>query len=210
MVNSEKPIRILVLEDNRHIRTSWEILIQSTPGIEFVGFIQNYEGFLFNDKMDQVDLFLIGLNQQDKSGIVCVKYMERHYPLKTLMVSAVHEEDECLFDALCAGAHGFVTKKTTPAELIQNIRDIANHRSSMTPNIASRISALFQKPLFSEKESLLSKTEEKVLKYIALGNSYQTIADELATSANIVKNQFFCIYSKIHEAYRTIPTSKNL
>jgi DNA-binding NarL/FixJ family response regulator len=210
MVNSEKPIRVLIFEDNRHIRASWEILIQSTSGIELVGIIPNFEGFLFNEKMDQADLFLIGLNQQDKSGIVCVKYMEQHYPFKTTMVSAVHEEDECLFEALCAGAHGFVTKTTTPAELILNITDIANQRSSMTPNIAYRIGALFHKPLFSEKDGPLSKTEEKILKYIALGNSYQTIADELATSANIVKNQIFRIYSKIHEANRTIPNSKNL
>jgi DNA-binding NarL/FixJ family response regulator len=132
------------------------------------------------------------------SGIECVKRIKERRPAATIVMCTVHDDDKNVFDALCAGAIGYLLKKTPPDELVRSIRDAATGGSPMTPNIARSVIASFQKAAKpAHVDDALTEREREVLDEMARGKSYAGIARELFISMDGVRYHIRHIYEKL-------------
>lgn len=197
-INRDNLIRIVIIEDNQFIRSGWEIIFGSSPGIEVVGSYQSCEDAFSNGSIGEADITLMDIKLPGMSGIEGLKYLKQHYPEMHTLMCTIHEDDTNIFNAICEGAVGFIAKKTQPDDLLCALRNVANGGSPMTPNVARIIRTLFQKSFMymDNHNCKLSDKEQNVLNRIAFGESYTSVARVLSTSVYTVTQCIREIYKK--------------
>jgi len=135
------------------------------------------------------------------NGIEATKIIKAHFPEINILIQTVFFEDDYIFNAICAGASGYILKSTTPAGYIEAIKDVQAGGSPMTPGIARRVLELFKhnlQPTTPSKEYSLTTQEKKVLQLLVEGKSYKMIANELFVAPDTVKSHVRNIYAKLH------------
>ena len=144
------------------------------------------------------------------SGIEGVKHIKEKLPESTILMLTVFENEEYIFNALKAGASGYLLKKTTPAQLIEAIKDAHKGGSPMSSDIARKVVSFFQqKPIQkSDDDTLLSGREKEILSCLSDGNSYKIIADNLFISIDTVRSHIRNIYKKLHVHNQSEAVSK--
>jgi len=154
-------------------------------------------------------VILTDLGLPGMSGTELVGHLRGLLPGVPILVLTVHGEDQPIFDALCAGACGYLLKDVEPARLLAAIREVHGGGAPMSPEIARRVLAMFQK-LASPKagESGLSMRELEVLNLLAEGDSYKTCADRLAVSIDTIRFHVRRIYERLHVHSRSEAVSK--
>ena len=147
---------------------------------------------------DPPDVVLTDIGLPGMSGIEGVRILkERHPDLQFLMLS-VYEDDERIFEAICAGASGYLLKKTPPARLLESLRETVEGGSPMSPEIARRVITLFRKFRPSERaETDLTPHEVRILKLLVEGHHYKSAATELGVSVNTIATHIKHIYDKL-------------
>jgi DNA-binding NarL/FixJ family response regulator len=193
-------IRISIIEDNDTIREGLCLLVNATDGMTCVGKYDNCEDMLENALEDNPEVVLMDIGLPGMSGIEGVHELRQILPEVTIVMLTVYEENDKIFDALCAGASGYLVKKTSPAQLIEAIKEAHNGGSPMSSHIARKVVNFFQmnpvKPAHPEYH--LSKRETEILASLSRGNSYKLIADELFISIDTVRFHIRNIYKKLH------------
>jgi DNA-binding NarL/FixJ family response regulator len=193
------PIYVSLVEDNQYVRTGWEAVLAHTTDFVVKGVFSSCEEAFSSSDLGGSDLVLMDIGLPGMSGIEGVKYIKEHYPSVAVVMCTVHEDDQNIFDAVCAGAVGYLQKKIQPDELLKALRDASTGGSPMTPNIARKIIASFQTQpveLANTRETLTSR-EREVLEQMALGKSYATIAESLFLSVDGVRYHIRHIYDKL-------------
>jgi DNA-binding NarL/FixJ family response regulator len=194
-------INVAIVEDNDTIRSGLAALINGTPGYSCVAQFIDCESFLGKLKSIQVDVVLMDIALPGMSGIEGVKKaIEINKDLDILMLT-IYEDSEKVFDALCAGACGYLVKKTPPSKLLEAIKEVHEGGSPMSSNIARQVITAFKevKEIDKEKnEYFLSTREKEVLNLLAEGNNYQQIADQIFISVDTVRHHIKNIYKKLH------------
>jgi len=193
-------IRIVIVEDNRTIRDGLTVLMNATDGLNCVAGYRDCESMLENIKGDNPDLMLMDIGLPGMSGIEGIKQVKELFPEMVILVLSVYEDDENIFDAICAGASGYLIKKTPPAQLIEAIKEAHAGGSPMTSHIARRVVNFFQENLrLSEDSDIdLSEREKQILSNLAKGQSYKMIADTIYISIDTVRYHIRNIYKKMH------------
>lgn len=205
--------KIIIIEDNKFIRNGWEIALQNEKDFLIVGSFGSCEEAFKDEAIGSANLVLMDIGLPGMSGIEGVKYLKEKFPRLIIVMCTVHDEDEKIFDAICAGAVGYLLKKTSPEELIKALRDAHNGGSPMTPSIARKVISSFQKSQlksFTGEKVELTKREEEILALMAKGKSYPEIANQIFLSLDGVTYHVRHIYEKLHVHSRAEAVAKGI
>ena len=206
------PIWVSIVEDNRFVREGWSATLQSAVDFKVIGAFGSCEEAFANQSFADSEVVLMDIGLPGISGIEGVRKLKETNSDASVIMCTVYEDDQKIFDALCAGAIGYLLKEVTPQELIQAMRDAAAGGSPMTPNIARRVIATFQKPPAEthHPEHTLTDREKEVLMLLAEGKSYATIAQQIFLSRDGVIARIRRIYEKLHVHSRGEAVAKGL
>src|SRR5712691_1199071 len=178
---------VAIIEDQPDIREGLAVLIGGTPGYRVAATFGSMEEALPNIGKRLPDVALVDIGLPGMSGVEGVRRLREQHPELLVLMLTVYGDDERIFEAMCAGACGYLLKKTPPARLLESLRDVVNGGAPMSPEVARRVVQLFQK--FRPPESAehhLSSTEMRVLRLLAEGHHYKTAAAEMEISVNTV------------------------
>lgn len=192
---NERPIYIAIVEDDPEIRQLLDLLLNASPGFSCNQRFGDAESALEGLAQYPPDVVLMDIQLPGINGIECTRKLREMHPDLDIMMLTVQEDDQDIFDSLCAGATGYLLKETPPAELLLAIQDVQKGGSPMSPRIARRVIASFRQ---STQPSPLSERETEVLRLLCDGQNYRQIADQLYVSSNTVKAHIKHIYKKLH------------
>jgi len=204
-------INVALVEDNHTIREGLAALINGTAGYKCIGSYYDCETFLAELEKINPDVVLMDIALPGISGIEGVKIaMEKKQDLSVLMLT-IYEDSDKVFDALCAGACGYLVKNTPPSRLLEAIKEVSEGGSPMSSRIARQVINTFKKDNISAKEKSgynLSTREKEVLNLLAEGSNYQGIANDLFISLDTVRHHIRNIYKKLHVHSRSEAVAK--
>jgi len=193
-------IRVAIFEDNKHLRETFELLLNNTDGFACSGAWPDCRNIITNLEVYPSDIVLMDIEMPGMNGIEATKLVKQHFPKINILIQTVFFEDEYIFNAICAGASGYILKSTTPDGYIEALKDVQAGGSPMTPGIARRVLELFKtnlQPANPEQDYDLTTQEKKVLKLLVEGKSYKLIAQELFVSVDTIKTHIRNIYAKL-------------
>ena len=197
MVN-ESVIKTAIIEDQRDIREGLTMLIDGTAGYQCTGSYRSMEDALERIKSQMPDVILCDIGLPGMSGIEGIRILKERYPSLLLVMLTVYDDDDRIFDALCAGACGYLLKRTSPARLLESLKEAVNGGAPMSPEVASRVIALFREFRPPERADYeLTPHESRLLRLLVEGHNYTTAAEELKVSYNTVKFHIRHIYEKL-------------
>ena len=159
----------------------------------------------------RVDIVLMDLGLPGMSGLDGIRVIRQRHPSLKLVPLTVYEDDDRIFEALCAGASGYLLKKTPPGRLLECLQEVANGGAPMSAEVASRVVALFREfrpPPRAEHH--LTPHEVRVLRLLAEGHGYKTVAAELGSSVNTIAFHMKSIYRKLHVHSKSEAVAKAL
>ena len=193
-------IKVAIIEDNYTIREGLAALINGTEGYTCVGAYSTSEKFLQQIQAVNIDVALMDIGLPGMNGIEALKKARELNPDLNILMLTIYEESEVVFEALCAGACGYLVKKTPPSRLLEAIKDIYEGGSPMSSQIARQVITEFQKEKGSTDNSRysLSNREKEVLNQLSNGKSYQEIGEKLYISVDTVRHHIRNIYRKLH------------
>jgi DNA-binding NarL/FixJ family response regulator len=194
-------IRVVVVEDNNAIREGLKILIDGTEGYVCAGAYAECETMLKSIEKISPDVLLMDLGLPGMNGIEGIKRVKKLLPELTILVLTIYEENERIFDALCAGASGYLVKKTQPSKLLEAIREAYDGGAPMSSQIARKVIEFFQNKNTSSPQKnnyVLTPREKQILSGLVEGHNFKAIADSLFISIETVRFHFRNIYRKLH------------
>lgn len=193
------PLHVAVVEDDHSTREALARLVHGTPGFACLGGWATVEAMLGVALPEPPDVILLDIQLPGMSGIEGIEPLRRLYPRATILMLTVFDDEQKVFQALCAGAHGYLLKNTAPGKLLDAIREAEAGGSPMSPEIARMVVRLFrEKASPRDDEHDLSPQEVRLLGLLAEGHSYQSAADEMIVSINTVRNYIRSVYDKLH------------
>ena len=204
-------ITVAIIEDVTDIRRGLAALIQGTPGYRCSGGYASMEEALPAIDRDPPDVVLVDIGLPGMSGIQGVRMLKARRPSLYCLILSVFGDDERIFDALCAGACGYLLKSTPPAKLLESITEAVQGGGPMSPEVARRVVELFRRvrpPADAGHD--LTPHETRLLKLLVEGHSYKTAAAELGTSYHTVCFHMRNIYEKLHVHSKSEAVSKAL
>lgn len=206
------PIRVAIVEDNVKLRETLARVVDRTEGLECAGSFASAEEALQTLPSLKPDVVLMDINLPGLSGVECVRRLKEQCPETQFIMLTVYEDTDNIFNALAAGATGYLLKRSTRNELVQAIRDVVNGGSPMTTHIARKVVQSFQKPVPREPGAAaeLSPREREVLDLLAQGFLYKEIAEKLGVSYETVHTHIRRIYEKLQVRTRTEAVAKFL
>lgn len=194
----EKTITTAIVEDIRDIREGLATLINFTNGFTCNGSYRSMEDAIPRIKGNVPDVLLSDIGLPGIDGIEGIRILKGLYPEMTVLMLTVYDDDERIFDAICAGASGYLLKRTPPAKILENIREAVSGGAPMSPEVASRVIKLFREVRPPERVDYdLTPHETRLLKLLVDGHNYTTAADELNVSYNTIKFHMRHIYEKL-------------
>lgn len=192
-------IRVAIVEDMSAIRDGLVRLIDQTPGLKIVGSFASMEEALAAMETDAPDVVLADIGLPGLSGIAGVRRLKEMHPNLAILMLTVYDDNEHVFEAVCAGASGYLLKDTAPERLREAIRELASGGAPMTPVIARKVITMFQRTATGHKPSAgLTPREVEVLRLLADGHSYKTAADTLGVSMDTFRFHVRNTYDKLH------------
>ena len=204
-------IKVAIFEDNNHLRETLELLLNSAEGFTCAG---AYADGIQLEPMLEVnpcDVVLMDIEMPGINGIEATRIIRKKFPAIQVLIQTAFFEDDYIFDAICAGASGYILKNTTPQGYLQAIKDVHAGGSPMTPEIARKVLELFKtnlEPVTPATDYHLTNQEIKILQLLVMGKSYKLIAAELFISVETVKSHISNIYAKLHVHSATEAVSK--
>jgi DNA-binding NarL/FixJ family response regulator len=206
-----KTIKTAVVEDIRDIREGLATLINFTDGFSCSGSYRSMEEAIHRIKSNVPDVLLSDIGLPGMNGIEGVRILKEQFPQMTVLMITVYDDDDRIFDALCAGAGGYLLKRTPPAKLLENIREAADGGAPMSPEVAMRVIKLFRDVRPPERVDYdLTPHETRLLKLLVEGHNYTTAAEELRVSYNTVKFHMRHIYEKLQVHSKSEAVAKAL
>lgn len=193
-------IKVFLFDDNAQRRDGVQMLIESTDDLEYVGDAINCVHALENIQETEPDVVLMDIDMPKMTGIEGVKLIRSKYPTLKILMQTVFEDDDKIFDSICAGADGYILKQANPLSLLNAIREVLEGGAPMTPVIARKVLQSFSsknKPIIN-KSFDLSKRETEILRLLVKGYSYKMVADECCISYATVNTHITKIYQKLH------------
>lgn len=199
-------IAVSVVEDDNELRESVSELIGHTDNLRLSGLHSSAEDFRKSVDSIMPDVVLMDLQLPGESGIDCIRKLKPQYPGLHFLVYTVFEDAEKVFNALCAGASGYLLKNCSTDSVLQSIVDIYNGGSPMSSTIARKVVDSFQKNV--KNDFNLSKRENEILLLLSQGFRYKEIADKLDISIQTVRVHIRNIYEKLQVQSRTEAINK--
>jgi DNA-binding NarL/FixJ family response regulator len=205
------PIRVVLIEDLREVREGLTVLINGTPGFHCAGSHRTMEDALAQDDRDCPDVILTDIGLPGMSGIEGIRILHERAPEVPILALTVYDNDDNIFDALCAGASGYLLKNTPPARLLDAVKEVLAGGAPMSPEVARRVIRLFRDYRPPEHaEYHLTPQEAELLKLLVEGHHKKTAAREMNISVNTVSFHLKNIYQKLQVHSKTEAVAKAL
>ena len=204
-------IRVAIVEDRREIRGGLQALIDGTPGYSCAGAWRSMEDALDGLPATRPDVALVDIGLPGMSGIEGIRLLRQRRPDLRILMLTVYDDDERIFAALCAGAAGYLLKKTPPVKLLESLKDAMEGGGPMSPEVAARVIGLFRRFRPPEKaDHLLTPHESRLLAMFVEGHNYKTTAAELGVSVNTISYHVRHIYEKLQVHSRSEAVARAL
>jgi len=203
-------VRVAIIEDQPRIRDGLRMLIDGTAGYCCTGAYASMEEALPRIGSELPEVVLVDIGLPGMSGIEGIRRLKELWPDLALVVLTIYSDDKRIFDALCAGARGYLLKNTPPARLLESVREIMGGGAPMSPEVARRVVDLFQQIQPSVPDHDLTPHEMRLLKLLVEGHNYQTAAAELKVSVNTIRFHMRSVYSKLQVHSKAEAVSKAL
>ena len=204
-------IKVAIVEDQREFRECLAILIDGTEGYRCTGSFRSMEEALDRIGGNLPDVVLVDIGLPGMSGVEGIRILKERYPELLLVMNTVYEDDERIFDALCAGACGYLLKKTPPARLLESLREAVAGGAPMSPSVARRVIALFQDIRPPDRADYhLTPHEVRILRLLVEGHNYKTAAAELRVTTNTISFHLQRIYEKLQVHSKSEAVAKAL
>jgi DNA-binding NarL/FixJ family response regulator len=204
-------MRVAIVEDQSDIREGLRLLIDDTPDFRCVATFGSMEDALPVLTPGYADIVLMDLGLPGVSGLEGIRRLKLTDPDLRLVALTVYEDDDRVFEALCAGASGYLLKKTPPARLIECLQDVARGAAPMSPEVASRVIAEFRRLRLPPDPGVrLTPHELRILQLLAEGHSYKTAAAALSSSVHTVAFHMKSIYLKLQVHSKSEAVAKAL
>jgi DNA-binding NarL/FixJ family response regulator len=206
-------IRITIFDDNKNIRNSIILLLNTDPTFEVVGTFSDAQHCVENVLTSRPDVVLMDIEMPGVNGIEAVRLLTREFPHIQILIQTVFEDDERVFDSICAGASGYILKNQINSSLTDAIKELQTGGSPMSPSIARRVLNILQQGYQNKRQPAteeynLTAREKEVLTAIVNGLSYKMIGYELNISYETVRSHIKKIYEKLHVASLTEVVAK--
>jgi DNA-binding NarL/FixJ family response regulator len=203
-------IKVAIVEDTRDIRESLAIIINGTEGFHCTGSFRSMEEAL-ERIVTPPDVALVDIGLPGISGIEGIRLLKERYPNLLFLVLTVYDDDQRIFDALCAGACGYLLKNTPPSRLLESLREVTNGGAPMSPEVARRVITLFReiRPP-SRADYQLTPHEVRLLELLVKGHTYKSAAAELGVTSHAVSFHLRSIYDKLQVHSKSEAVAKAL
>src|SRR5215467_6078858 len=205
-------LKVAVVEDLEHIREGLRMLINGTTGYRCIAACGSIEEALEKFTQDAPDVALVDIGLPGISGIEGTRLLKDRHPAIQVIILTVYDDDARIFEALCAGAFGYLLKNTPPARLLESVREVADGGAPVSPEIARRVISLFQKirPAEERPDQQLTPHELRILKLLVDGHNYKTASAELKLSINTISFHVRSIYEKLQVHSKSEAVAKAL
>jgi DNA-binding NarL/FixJ family response regulator len=202
---------VALIEDERHIREALEALINGHEGYRCMGAFRSMEEALSRPWPRVPDVVLVDIGLPGMSGLEGLRYLRERCPTAALVMLTVYEDDERIFDALCAGACGYLLKRTPSAKLLENLREAKLGGAPMSPEVARRVISLFRTVRPPARANYdLTPHEVRLLKLLVDGHNYKSAAAELGVTFHTVAFHVQNIYEKLQVHSKSEAVAKAL
>lgn len=200
-------IRVAVFDDNDDRRMSLKYLIGMLPDMDFVGGFPDARDAIKNVSQTRPDVILMDIEMPDVTGIQAVSTIKKAFPEVSILMQTIFDDEAMIFDALKAGASGYLLKKGTPEKVIEGVREAHEGGAPMSPAIAAKVLAFFRSmpETLKEKEQSpeqpdygLTERQKEILTELVNGSSYKMIAATMNISYNTVNTHIRHVYEKLH------------
>ena len=197
-MNEDKQITVAIVDDSKEISSSLEILLKGADGYSWLGSFSNYQEAVNNMTALEPDVVLMDINLPDKSGIECVKTLKPVMKSTQFIMLTMYDDSDLVFEALKAGATGYLLKRTSPFKLLESIKEVLSGGSPMSMEIARMVVNSFSvKTKTNNIQEKLTDREWEILGFLSKGMRYKEIADELFISVETVRSHLRKIYEKL-------------
>ena len=202
--------QLLIFEDNTRLRQSLELLLNDENNFHVAG------AFPDCDKADKqvlklnADLIVMDIDMPGIGGVEGTKRIKNVSPEVKIVMHTMFDDDNRIFDSICAGADGYMLKNTSPLQLINALQDVMSGGAPMSPFVAQKVFQHFRKSNAVSEEFKLTTREKEMLELLVKGNSYKMIAEKTTVTIDTVKKHLQNIYHKLHVSCGTEAVAKAL
>lgn len=189
--------RVLLYEDNVRLLHSLQQLIDEEPGYHVVGAFPHCDNVEEEIIENDPDLVIMDLNMPGIGGIEGVKIIKAHSPALKVVIHTMFDDDNRIFECICAGADGYLLKGTPPAKFISSLQDLLNGGAPISPFVGQKVFQFFREHQQTNQEYNLTSRETEILEHLVKGLSYKMIARDCYISADTVRKHLQNIYQKL-------------
>lgn len=191
-------VHIAIYEDNEQLRKSIQLLLLTQTSYEVVGAFEHANDIVGDINQLQPDLIILDIDMPGRKGTEAVSLVKEAIPETLVVMHTVFEEDEKLFTSLCAGANGYILKKTSPEKFLFYIDEVVNGGAPFSPGIAQKVLKYFQAQQQTATEYHLTEREKQILQLLIKGYTYKAIGAELNIALDTSRKHIRHIYEKLH------------
>jgi DNA-binding NarL/FixJ family response regulator len=204
-------ITVVNIDDQREIREGLAVLINATQGYKCIGRYRSMEEALAGIGPNGPDVALVDIGLPGMTGIEGIKLLKARYPNLAPLVLTVYGDDARIFAALCAGACGYLLKKTPPSRLLESLREAVDGGSPMSPEVARRVIGLFREIRPPENADYqLTPHETRLLRMMVEGHNYKSAAKEFGVTTHAISFHMRRIYEKLQVHSKSEAVAKAL
>jgi DNA-binding NarL/FixJ family response regulator len=204
-------LRVAIVEDQREVREGLGALINGTRGFSCVAGYRTMEDALESMGGVAPDVMLVDIGLPGMSGIEGIRILREQFADTPILALTVYDDDDRVFEALCAGASGYLLKNTPPARLLESLAEAVQGGAPMSPEVAQRVVRLFREFRPPDRASYrLTPQETELLKLLVDGHHYKTAADEMDISVNTISFHLKNIYVKLRVHSKSEAVAKAL
>ncbi len=204
-------ITVAIVEDDRELRENWARLLNAHPRVRCVAACESAEAALRQLPECRPDVVLMDINLPGMSGLRCTALLKQRLPKTQILVVTVYSNNNNIFEALKAGASGYLLKSNSSEEVIRSIIEVTEGGAPMTGQIARRVIEAFRRLTpHGVHEAQLTDREKEILQLVAQGYSNKEIASQIEVAVSTVRTHIEHIYEKLHVHCRTEAAAKYL
>lgn len=205
-------IKVVIFEDNTGLRNMLYQLINGSDGFECVGAFPDCLNLLKVIEKSNPDVVMMDIGLPGMSGIEAIKILKERFPNLNILIQTIFDDNDKIFQAICAGASGYILKNTSPSRILQCLVETHNGGAPISPSVATKVLKMVQAPAYSIRNNSfnLSEREKEVLQYLVRGMSYKLIASHCFLSIDTVRSHIKSIYEKLHVHSKSEAVAKAL
>ncbi len=212
-MNHNKEIRVAIFEDNPIMMDAYRSILNGSPGYKCTGSFSSCNNWKHDIQKSDPDVVLMDIEMTGLNGIEATRLIKKEYPEVRILVQTVFEDETKIFEALCAGANGYILKNTSPVKMLEAVTDVKTGGVAFNPVVAAKVASLFQQfiaPSQTINDYHLTEREKEILHLLTEGMPMPRIAEKIFLGYETVRSYVKSIYQKLHVASATEAVAKAL